>query len=365
MIKTLKTLHGKVKLPTFFPDGTLAVVRGVDSTDLETTGVEGLVINTYHLLANKLVERVKGFQGIHNFMRWKRPIITDSGGFQVMSLIHDNPKLGKIDDEKIVFNANLMGGSGEKIIFTPELSIQVQLDLGADIAIVLDDCTKPGQSQKEQEKSVERTIEWAKRSKAEFEKLCLKSGKKHPLLLAVVQGGSDLKLRKECAKKLVKIGFDGYCYGGFPVDDNGRFLGEVLETVAKSLPDNKIKYALGVGRPENIVESFKMGYGLFDCVIPTREARHKKLYIFNKNPQEIDILREEFYQSLYLGSSQHQNSTDPLSRYCDCLTCQHYSKAYLYHLFKIGDSLAVRLATIHNLRFYSMLMEKLKVIASR
>lgn len=365
MIKFLRTLHGSLTLPTFFPDGTLGVVRGVDSTDLKKCGVEGLVINAYHLLVNALGDRLENFGDIHTLMRWDRPIITDSGGFQVMSLVRKSSKSGKLKDDEIIFYAK----GGQKVILTPENSIRTQLKLGADILITLDDCTRPEMSQEEQEKSVERTIAWAKRSKKEFERLTASQPRKvqpcvaRPLLFGVIQGGSDEMLRAECAKELIKIGFDGYCYGGFPVFE-GKFLKNILEYSASLMPDDKPKYALGVGRPENIIESVKIGYQIFDCVVPTREARHKKLYIFNKDPKETDILRENFYQNLYFGNAQYQNDPAAVSKYCDCLTCQNYSRAYLHHLFKIQDVLSVRLATIHNLRFYSMLMEKLKEITS-
>ncbi|OGE20291.1 hypothetical protein A3A14_00315 [Candidatus Daviesbacteria bacterium RIFCSPLOWO2_01_FULL_43_38] len=357
-MKTLKTLHGKITLPTFFPDGTKAVVKGVDSTDLVNAGVEGLVINTYHLLVNSLGEKMEKFGGVHNFMNWPNPVITDSGGFQVMSLVHDHPGMGKIDDNGITFKwdpstsstpltTSSLRISGQKVVLTPEKSIELQLKLDTDIAIVLDDCTRPDQASKDQEKSVERTIAWAKRSKDEFEKL-VKT--KRPLLFAVVQGGNNKKLRKKCAEALIEIGFDGYCYGGFPVDNKGKFMTGILEYVAKLLPDDKPKYALGIGRPENIIACAKMGYGIFDCVIPTREARHGKLYIW----------KGKSHGSIYIKSGKFAADSNPISQLCDCLTCKNYSRGYIHHLFKIGDTLSVRLATIHNLRFYSQLMERLK-----
>ncbi len=359
----LQTLHGQITLPTFFPDGTRGVVRGVDATDLENAQVEGLVINTYHLLSDALSQRIKSFDGIHYFMRWTRPIITDSGGFQVMSLIHDNPQFGVIRDKEIIFKPN----GAQKIVLTPEKSIQLQLRLGTDIAIVLDDCTKPECSFDEQKISVERTIKWAKRSKDEFNKLTTSQPqlrkvypcKAKPLLFAVVQGGNDKNLRKYCAKELIKIGFDGYCFGGFPVAD-GKFLSEIVKYTASLLPDNKPKYALGVGRPENIVDCVGWGYGIFDCVIPTREARHKKLYVFTKLPTKQGLIEGSCYSNLYFGSAKYEKSMDPVSKFCDCLTCREYSRAYLHHLFKIQDVLSIRLATIHNLRFYSMLLEGLR-----
>ena len=221
---SLKTLHGSVTLPTFFPDGTRGVVKGVDSTDLVNAGVEGLVINTFHLMVSGMDKKIKKFGGIHKFMNWKGPIITDSGGFQVMSLVHDHPEMGKIGDHGILFKYE-----GREILLTPESSIEFQLKLGTDIAIVLDDCVRPacakasaGKPSTIDEKSVRRTIAWAKRSKKAFEKLInlrsqTRSGeaKTRPLLFAVVQGGNSKKLRKFCAEELIKIGFDGYCFGGF------------------------------------------------------------------------------------------------------------------------------------------------------
>ncbi|MDO8570628.1 MAG: tRNA guanosine(34) transglycosylase Tgt [Candidatus Daviesbacteria bacterium] len=346
MIKTLKTNHGTVTLPSFFPDGTLGVVRGVDSIDLENAQVEGLVINTFHLMTNKIDQKIKKFKGIHGFMNWQRSVITDSGGFQVMSLVHDHPEMGKISDQGITFKWN-----GEKILLTPEKSIEFQLKLGTDIAIVLDDCVRPEMGLEDQKKSVERTISWAKRSKTEFDLLASQgtSGKAKPLLFSVVQGGNNKKLRKYCAEELIQIGFDGYCFGGFPVQ-NGKFLSEIVGYVAKLLPDDKPKYALGVGKPENIVECVQFGYQIFDCVIPTREARHQKLYIHEGKS----------YSNINIGRGIYVQDKNPISKNCDCHTCKNFSRAYLHHLFKIKDSSAFRLATIHNLRFYSMLMEALK-----
>lgn len=361
MLKILQTLHGSLTLPSFFPDGTLGVVRGVDSIDLKEARVEGLVVSIYHLLSAKVDKRITREFDLHSLMNWDRPLITDSGGFQIMSWIHEHPHLGKITDQKIVFKLD----SGETVLLTPENSIELQLKMGTDIAIVLDDCTKPDIDFKEQERSVLRTIEWAKRSKNQFEKSlasqALLGVARRPLLFGVIQGGNSKRLRKFCAQELLKIGFDGYCFGGFPVDEKGKFLSGILDYTAKLLPDDLPKYALGVGKPENIVECFKMGYQIFDCVIPTREARHKKLYIFKDDPEKIDIFDKDFYSNIYIQSSRFEQDHNSISKYCDCYTCQNYTRAYLYHLFKVGESLAIRLATIHNLRFYTKLLERLKM----
>lgn len=362
-IDKLVTKHGEIILPSFFPDGTKGVVKGTDSKDLENAGVEGLVINTYHLLVSGLEEKIESIGGIHSLMGWEKPVITDSGGFQIMSLIHKqassygnkDKSLGKMTDEGVTFK---LPGS-PKIKLTPEKSIQMQIKLDSDILICLDDCTKPDQKISEQIKSVERTITWALRCKSEFEKLTRLS-KKRPLLFAVIQGGNNRKLRKLCAEKLVEIGFDGYCFGGFPVDATGKFLKSIMAYVASLLPDSKIKYAMGIGTPQNIIDCVKMGYNLFDCVIPTREGRHQKLYIFEKVVTKKNVFDNKLYSTINIGATRYNQSMDPVSKYCDCHACKNFSRAYLHHLFKIKDTLAFRLATIHNLRFYSMLMEALK-----
>lgn len=354
-LTALKTLHGTVMLPSFFPDGTKGVVKTADSIDLENAGVEGLVINTYHLMIAGLEEKIETIGGIHRLMGWKRPVITDSGGFQVMSLIHKDKSLGKMTDEGAIFKFP----GFPKIKLSPEKSIQMQIKLGADILICLDDCTKPDQKLSEQESSVERTIVWALRCKSEFDKLTHLS-KKRPLLFAVIQGGNNRKLRKFCAEKLVEIGFDGYCFGGFPVDKNGKFLKSIMQYVASFLPEDKVKYAMGIGNPQNIIDCVGMGYNLFDCVIPTREARHQKLYIFDRKVTKKNIFGKKLYSTINIGAGRYNQSLEPISKYCDCHTCKHFSRAYLHHLFKIKDSSAYRLATIHNLRFYSMLMDSLK-----
>lgn len=273
-----------------------------------------------------------------------------------MSLVHNHPKSGTISDKEVVFFQK----TKDEINFNAEKSVQMQLKLGADIVICLDDCTKPEDSIETQEQSVQRTVAWAKRCREEFDRLT-KGKKQKPLIFAVVQGGHHKSLRKKCAQALIEIGFDGYCYGGWPINQNREFMTEIIKYTASLLPNSKPKYAMGIGTPQNIVDCFKMGYGMFDCVIPTREARHKKLYIFKDNLKNLNLLEDNFYQTLSLQQGRFRSDLNPISRNCDCLTCQNYSLSYLYHLFKIKDILAFRLATIHNLRFYAMLMEELKL----
>lgn len=353
-LEGLKTNSGFIKFPAFFPDATSGFVRAADSIDLKEAKIDGVVVNAYQFLKLSLVKTIQEAGGIHNYMKWDRPIISDSGGFQVLSIIRRNPKLGTIHGDKIIFHLER-----EKLILTPEKCIQTQLRLGSDIVMCLDDCTSHEDLPEEQEKSVERTISWAKKCRAEFDKLT-KNKKQKPLIFGIVQGGNSKELRKHCADELVKIGFDGFSFGGWPIDEGKNLLTEILKYTAELIPSNLPKYAMGVGKPENIVECFKMGYNLFDCVIPTREARNKKLYVFKGEPKEIDVFSGDFYENIYTYSKRHSVDKNPISKFCDCYTCKNYSLSYIYTLFKMEDGLAARLGTIHNLRFYSQLMEILR-----
>ena len=283
--------HGTINLPAFFPDGTRGVVRSVDSLDLENCGVQGIVTNAYHLMSNPGQSVVKSIGGLNKFINWNRPILTDSGGFQVFSLIRENSKFGEIQDKQIIFRQDFVGHDAlgapckknEKIIFTPEKCIRAQFDYASDIIMCLDYCTHPNDSDEINRKSVDITIKWAKRCKDEYDKILeTKKNKIRPLIFGIIQGGNDKILRKECADVLIDIGFDGFGFGGWPLDDKNNLTYDILEYTAKLMPDNLVKYAMGLGKPEEIIACLKMGYNLFDCVIPTREARHNRLYIFNE-----------------------------------------------------------------------------------
>ena len=272
-----------------------------------------------------------------------------------MSLIKKR-NLGKITDDGIKFRLS----KKSYMIFTPELSIQMQASINPDMLVVLDDFTPTTASYKEAKLTVAHTLNWAKRSKAEFEKIYQKS-KHKPYLLGVVQGGKYPDLRTYCAQELIKIGFDGLGFGGWPMDENNRFDIKTAKLIAKLTPKNYFLYGLGVGKPEDIRACVKLGYGIFDCVLPTRDARHGRLYIFKgQDISSINLKKKNFYEFLPITKSKFLNDTKPISTACDCHTCQNYSRGYLTHLFKIGDTSFYRLATIHNLRFYSILMEKLK-----
>lgn len=355
MKKTITTNHGTICFPAFFPDATRGVVKSVDTHDLENARVSGLIVNTYHLFNHDMSERLARSGGIHSFMNWNKPIISDSGGFQVLSLIREHPEFGKIREDDVIFKDT----KGKKVVLSPEKSIQIQLQLGSDIVITLDDCTRPDEPYEEQEKSVDRTIRWAERCRNEFDRLT-KSLEQKPLLFCVSQGGNTLDLRKKCIDGLLAIGFDGYGFGGFPIDKDKKLVTDVIHYTATQFPDDKPKYAMGIGSPRHLVDCFKLGYDLFDCVMPTRDARHGRLFIFKENITTLNILTDNFYDYFYCNKERFLDDHQPISTVCDCHTCTHYTRSYLAHLFKIGDILAMRLATIHNLRFYSMLIEKLQ-----
>ncbi len=343
-----------LKLPAFFPDATQWVVRGVDGSDLEAAWTKWVVVNTYHVFRHRKANIIKDVGGIHKFMNWDKTVLSDSWGFQIMSLIRDNPKYGTILDREIIFKEN-----GEKFIFSPEKSIQTQLKLGSNILMCLDDCTRPDDVLEEQEKSVRRTILRAKESKEVFERLT-KGKDNKPKLFGIIQGGNEPGLRKHCAQELLKLGFDGYGFGGFPVNSEGVLLNDILELTASLMPDHLPKYGMGIGRPENITACYKMWYRLFDCVIPTREARKKKIYSFKTQLEKKDFDDKGFYKAFYMDDEAFFKDPSPLETGCDCYTCQRYSKAYLYHLFDVNETLAIRLASIHNIRFYNRLIDYLE-----
>jgi len=357
MPKYLKSKNGQIALPIFFPDATKAVVRSLDSVDIAATKTKGILVNTYHLYNDVGLRLIKDFGGVRNFMNWDGGVISDSGGFQVMSLVKGKQVKGKVSDNGVVFYPTRK----KKIVLTPEKSIQIQAAIQADMMVVLDDFTDPSDNYDQAKLSVKRTINWAARSKEEFEKIYKGKKSERPYLLAVVQGGEYLDLRKYCTKELIKIGFDGLGYGGWPMDARGNFNYDVAEVIAKNTPKDYFLYGLGIGKPNEIVECNKLGFNIFDCVLPTRDARHKRLYVYNSDSiDKIDVAKQSFFSYLVPDKQIYYNDKSPVSKACDCLLCKNYSRAYLSHLFKSEPMSAMRLATIHNLRFYSILMEKLR-----
>lgn len=353
--------HGRLSVPSFMPDATFGVVRSIDASDLTRCGIQAVVMNTFHLMQHPGSSVIQALGGLHNFSGWIRPIVTDSGGFQAYSLIRQNSKFGSLTDRGIVFRP---GCSSRKILFTPEKSIKLQLKYGSDLLICLDDCTHIDEPFESQEESVTRTIHWAKRSKTEFEKRIghgYGSRETRPLLFAVVQGGGSYQLRRNCAESLLRIGFDGFAYGGYPFDSNGNLLTDTIRFTRELIPKKFPMIALGIGHPANVMKCLRMGYGLFDSSMPTRDARQGRLYVSSQDFRHLSKSPEdEEYSYLYIQDKKHVRSKVPISPHCDCLTCSNYSRAYLHHLFKIRDFLYSRLATIHNLRFVTLLIMNLK-----
>ncbi|MFC1710483.1 tRNA-guanine transglycosylase [Patescibacteria group bacterium] len=356
-MKRFKYSKGYLPLPIFFPDATRAVVKTLDSDDVKNTKTPGVLVNTYHLLNYPGLKQIEKHGGIGKFMNWEGAIISDSGGYQIMSLAKANKNDVLVTDHGVTFK-----GRKGNITLTPEKVIGYQLDLGTDLIVVLDDFGTPGETKKKSEESMRRTIMWAERSRAEYDKQCKKrklNKTNKPYLIGVSQGGDYKDLRKYCIKKLVEIGFDGVGYGGWT--KNKERMHEIGEMLPKYTPADYLIYGLGVGKPEDIVHLTKKGYQIFDCVLPSRDARHKRLYVYNaKSISEINLKKKNFYSYYKPDRKEHKSDTNPVSDACDCLLCTNYSKAYLYHLFEINEVLALRLSTIHNLRFYSLLMEKLR-----
>lgn len=352
MIEKLTTAAGDIALPAFFPDATYGAVRAGSFDDVYAAGLMGLEMNSYHLMSKPGAKLIKSLGGLHSFTGYKGAILTDSGGFQLYSLIRENPAYGEIRDNEIIFRPDM---GSEKLIFTPEKCIQAQFQYGSDIIMALDMCTSPDDPYEVQKRSVELTVKWGARCRAEYEKLS-KGKNTKPLIFGIVQGGQFEDLRKECGAWLEEIGFDGYGFGGWPIDAKGLLREDILKMAADAMPDNKIKYAMGLGKPEEIVACVRMGYQLFDCVIPTREARHQRLYVF----QPERSLNEKFYKHMYIMDDRYCRDSAPVDADCDCALCRNHSRAYLHHLFKMNDPAAMRLATAHNLRFYGRLMERLR-----
>ncbi len=352
--------HGPLALPAFLPDATYGVVRATDARDLREAGIEALVMNVFHLAQRPGNSTVKALGGLHAMAAWDRPIITDSGGFQAYSLIRQNPAAGRISDAGISF---LPEGAERKLQLTPEKSIQLQLAFGADVVICLDDCTHVDDSEAEQRRSVERTIRWARRCRDEFDRQLRqrRMGDARPLLFSVVQGGGDLELRRHCAEALLAIGFDGFGFGGWPLDAHGNLLHELLAFTRACIPPHLPMHALGVGHPASVVACARMGYQLFDSALPTRDARSGRLYAFTADPAAPGFrLAGHWFDLVYVADRKHIKASGSIFPGCDCYTCRHYALGYLQHLHRAGETLFLRLATIHNLRFMTRLMELLR-----
>lgn len=328
----LTTAHGMVETPAFMAVGTLGSVKAMTPRDLDETGCRIILANTYHLFLRPGIEIIRELGGLHRFMGWPKPILTDSGGFQVFSL----GALRKITEEGVSFQSHL-DGSGH--LLTPERVIEIQEDLGSDIAMVLDECIPHPASRDYVVASTERTIRWAERSLRAHRR-------KEQALFGIVQGGMDHDLRRQCVQALGAMPFDGFAVGGLGVGEGEETLNTVGEFTAGLLPKDRPRYLMGVGRPEDLVFAVKCGYDLFDCVLPTRNARTGTLFT---SKGKMSIKRAEFARDCR-----------PVDEACGCYCCRHFSRAYLRHLFLSGEILAAQLHTLHNLYFYQGLMEKLR-----
>jgi queuine tRNA-ribosyltransferase len=367
-VNALQLPHGQLQLPVFLPDATMGAVRSVDGADLDRCGVQGVVMNVFHLMRHPGSSTVQALGGLHQMSGWQRPIVTDSGGFQAYSLIRQNPKNGSLTNNGITFRP---GQSRRRFTLTPEKSVQLQVSYGADVVVCLDDCTHVDAPLETQRESVERTISWAGRCKDEFGRLVDRkslSPAQRPLLLAVIQGGGSRDLRKRCADELLEIGFDGFGYGGWPLDGEGNLLVDILAYVRELVPAEFPTHALGVGHPAYVVACARMGYDLFDSSMPTRDARHGRLCTFTSEALPLSPLlagelkgrASDWFSYVYVTDDKHIKTDRPISPYCDCPCCTDYSLGYLHHLFGVKETLAFRLATMHNLRFMTQLMERLR-----
>lgn len=345
--------------PVYIPDATIGTVKSLSTVDLMNLGTEGAVVNTYHLLGDPGTATLSKLGGIKKFMNFNGFVVSDSGGWQIFSLIHRSKNGGKITDDGVVFTI----GKEKNKLFSPETSIKTQFDIGSDIVICLDDFTPPDADSATIKSGIDRTVLWAKKCKDEYLRQVETrqlSEDKRPILLSVIQGGFDKQMRKECADKLIEIGFDGYGYGGYAIQ-NGCLDLELSQYIAELIPNNSIKFALGVGTPHDIAMLNKYGWNIFDCTLPTRDARHGRLYVFNKIPTSSeDLYSREIYGHVNIARSLHREDAEPISEFCECHTCKNYSRAYLHHLFKIKEEAVLRLLSIHNIYTYNKLIHYLR-----
>jgi queuine tRNA-ribosyltransferase len=330
--------RGVVDTPAFMPIGTYGTVKAVTPEELVELGSQIILGNTFHLMLRPGVEVVRAHGGLHEFMHWDGPILTDSGGFQIWSL----EKLRRLSEHGVEFNSPV---DGAKVMLTPERSIEVQDGLGADIVMVLDECTGYGAERDEAERSMELSLRWAARSRAAFDAAKANSGR-DAALFGIVQGGVHGDLRLRSLEGLREIGFDGYALGGLAVGEPETDRLAILEGLAPELPQDRPRYLMGIGTPADLVASVARGMDMFDCVIPTRHARNGQLF--------TSIGR------LNIRNSVHREDTNPLDPACECYTCRNYSRAYLRHLDQCNEILGARLATLHNLFFYQALMRRIR-----
>lgn len=338
----LITPHGVVQTPAFMNVATCGAIKGgLSALDLAALKCQVQLCNTYHLHLRPGDEVVRKLGGLHEFTRWRGPILTDSGGFQVFSLA----KLRTIREEGVYFSSHI---DGRKIFMGPEESMRIQSNLGSTIAMAFDECVENPAEYSYAKNSCERTVRWLKRCKDELQRLNAQEGtlNKRQMLFGINQGSTYADLRVEHMKKIRELDLDGYAIGGLAVGETAQEMYETIEIVEPHMPTDKVRYLMGVGTPANILEAVARGVDLFDCVMPARNARHGKLFTWSG---AVNIL-----------NAKYELDDSPLDAECDCPTCKNFSKAYLRHLFKSGEMLGMRLAVMHNLYFYNTLMERIR-----
>ena len=336
------TVHGTVQTPAFMNVGTAAAIKGgISSYDLKDLKCQVELCNTYHLHLRPGDEVVRDMGGLHKFMGWDRPILTDSGGFQVFSL----SSLRKIEEEGVTFQSHI---DGHRIFMGPEQSMQIQSNLGSTIAMAFDECIQNPATREYTTQSIARTVRWLKRCKAEMARLNAlpETINKDQLLFGINQGSTFEDLRIEHMKQIADLDLDGYAIGGLAVGEPAEVMYQVIEAIEPYMPGDKIRYLMGVGTPVNIIEAVARGVDLFDCVMPSRNARHGHLFTWNG--------------IINLMNAKYQRDDSPIDDQCDCPVCQKHSRAYIRHLLKAGEMLGMRLAVMHNLYFYNTLMERIR-----
>jgi queuine tRNA-ribosyltransferase len=374
----LPTRRATLATPFFMPIATKGAVKNLSVVDIAKLETSILLANTYHLMIRPGEDLVAAAGDLHGFMNWNKAILTDSGGFQVFSLA----KIRKVTANGVSFRSHL---DGRRYEMTPEDSIRIQLALGSDIIMVLDECVALPAERKYLEQSVDLTIQWAARCRKYFdEEMEERSTKfqapnskspttnyshklqnlkyKKPLLFGIVQGGLEKDLRIKCAEALVKIGFDGYAIGGLSVGESEKEMYACLKYLTKVLPEDKPRYLMGVGRPENIVNAIKAGVDMFDCVIPTREARHGRLYLVKGEKSLAKLLKtpRQYYEQVNIRAEKFKRDFAPINAASVFPELRDYTRAYLRHLFAVGEPLAMRLATLNNLEFYLDMMKLIR-----
>ncbi len=333
----LTAAHGNIETPIFMPVGTQATVKALTPEELDQIGAQIILGNTYHLYLRPGTDVIGQFGGLHDFMHWQKPILTDSGGFQVFSL----SKLSRISEEGYAFQSHLDGGA--RHMLTPERSVEVQMALNSDIIMCLDQCIGHPADHSDADQALALTTRWARRCKAAWET----QGTQSNLLFGIVQGGMYPDLRTQSAAEIIEVGFPGYAIGGLSVGEPKELMLEMAAHTLPLLPDGAPRYIMGVGTPSDLVEMTAMGADMFDCVMPTRNARNGQLFTR--------------FGTLNINNAMHRQASEPIEEGCTCYTCRHYSRAYLRHLYQAKEILAHRLNTIHNLHYYLNLVKQMRM----